>query len=153
MKDIKLNMGLTALVDDKDYTYLNQFKWYVHGNYASRYNGCANGIQKNRILMHREILHCPPDMQVDHIDHNCLNNQKSNLRICNNSQNHMNINNRRGRSGFRGVIYFKKYIIAQIRINGIKTHLGVFKTEIDAAKAYDNAAKLYHKNFANLNFK
>lgn len=88
MKKIKLTQNRFALVDNEDYEWLNQWKWYARKDrddyYASRdiYNK-----SKKQIQMHRVIMNCPEDLVVDHIDGNKLNNQKSNLRVCTNSEN------------------------------------------------------------------
>ena len=162
MKEIKLTQGKITLVDDEDYEYLNQFKWYVfkkgHTYYVARQKS-INGVTKT-ILMHRLIINTPNNMMTDHIDHNGLNNQKYNLRICTNGQNLMN-RNPYGASKYLGVYFLKLvkktreyiYIHAGITVNKKTIHLGRFKTEEAAARAYDKAAKQYHGDFANLNFK
>ena len=110
--------------------------------------------------MHRAIMETPAGVQVDHIDHNGLNNQKDNLRNCSFLQNQMNKNGNIN-SKYIGLSHFTskykgkeyKYIKAQIMINRKKIHLGCFKTEAAAAKAYDLAATRLKGEFANLNFK
>ena len=161
MKEIKLsqtgkNKGkYVALVDDEDYEYLNQWKWHV--NIESKTIYVRRTIYENKIYssiaMHSQIMQPPSEMEIDHIDHNGLNNQKSNLRLCTRSQNAKN-RTPRGASKYLGVYYEKrkrKYQ-AQININGVVVYLGRYVNEIDAAMAYDNAAKQYHLEFANLNF-
>jgi hypothetical protein len=97
-------------------------------------------------------MNAPNILQVDHIDHNGLNNQKSNLRICTLAENRRN-RRARGKSKYLGVYYDNGYIRAVISVNGIQKRLGYFKIEETAAMAYDKAATIYHKEFANLNFK
>jgi hypothetical protein len=158
MKEIKLTQGKVTLIDDEDYDYLSQWKWFAqkdgHTYYAKR-NLRSKGVHTYPI-MHRVIMNTPKGMEVDHIDHNGLNNQKSNLRNCTRSQNQMNVKPG-GESKYLGVYYDKKgkykYIRAMIRINNKNIYLGVFSTEIEAARVYDAVAKKYKGEFANLNFK
>lgn len=92
MKLIPLTQGQFAVVDDSDYEWLNQWKWYANRNrytyYAVR-SDHTNGIIK-QILMHREIMNTPNGMVVHHIDHNGLNNQRCNLKNCTESENQKN---------------------------------------------------------------
>ncbi len=157
MKEIKLTQGKIALVDDEDFEYLNQFKWYI---LKGKYTNYVCMVENNKtILMHRIIMNTPINMEVDHIDHNGLNCQRYNMRICTHSQNSANRGSRKSRSKYRGVSFLKQvyknkvrtYIVADIRKNNKTIHLGYFKTEEDAALAYNKAAIYYHKEFANIN--
>ena len=152
MKEIKLTKGFTAQVDDEDFEYLNQCKW---NTCLTKTGHIYAGRTLKTILMHRIIMSAPTDKQVDHIDHNGLNNQKSNLRLCTNAQNSMN-RIPYGTSKYLGVYKVKNRkssFMSQIKVNGVHKYLGCFKNEIDAAKSYDIAAKKYNGEFANLNFK
>ena len=156
MKTIELTQGQVALVDDEDYEYLMQWKWFAKKHrqtfYAAR-SKKTNGIC-DRIYMHRIILKTPKNMECDHVDHNGLNNQKHNLRNCTNHQNHMNRISW-GNSIYLGVTYDKsrKLYMSKIQKKYKKFYLGRFKTEIAAAMAYDIKAKELFGEFANLNFK
>lgn len=158
MKEIKLTQGQVALVDDEDYEYLNQWKWCANrsigGYYAVRTDKQKADQKRETICMHRLILNAPKGLQVDHINHNTLDNTKQNLRICTNSQNQMN-RSPCGKSKYLGVTYYRNNtcLRASIKANNKSIHLGYFKTEEEAAHAYDEAAKKYFGEFANLNFK
>lgn len=154
MKEIKLTKGYVAMVDDDDYEYLNQWKWYYHNGYAVR-NKCQN---HNSMRMHRIILKINDrNILVDHINRDKLDNRKNNLRQCDahgNSRNRSKVKN--ASSIYLGVYYEatkrgrKKYH-AQIRINGKQTHIGRYLTEKEAGMAYNKMALIHFKEFASLN--
>ncbi len=154
MKEIKLTQGKVALVDDEDYEYLNQWKWCAHHKTTNWYavkNSCTINGTYGITFMHRLILNADQSKEVDHIDQDGLNNQKVNLRLCTGRQNKSNrkaYNNRKYKGTDRN---FNKYI-AHINYMGKKIHLGTFKTEEQAALAYDKAAIRYHGEYASLNF-
>ena len=150
MKEIQLSKGKITLVDDEDYQYLNQWKWYSYKIGNSYYSHAV--IKYKTVIMHRLIMNCPTNLVIDHIDHDGLNNQKSNLRICTQRQNTVN-RMPFGKSKYKGVYFDGNRIRAIINYNNKKRYLGSFKNEMDAAKAYDEAAKKHHGEFAYLNFK
>lgn len=143
-----VNASLACKVDDEDYEMVKDTSWYtVKGYVRGRFDG-------GQPLLHRLIMDFPEEMQVDHIDGDKLNNQKSNLRVCTNGQNQMNGGAYRNSSSkFRGVSWEKAQgkWRADIQANKKTKHLGVFESERDAAKAYNEAAKELHGEFARLN--
>jgi hypothetical protein len=158
MREIKLTQGQVALVDDEDYDYLMQWKWRVRkqGNnfYARTYTPMVDWHRKE-LAMHRIIMNTPPTLEVDHIDHNGLNNQKSNLRNCTEKQNKQNKKSFGLTSIYLGVSFNKnaKKFQAMIKIDGKGIYGGSWDDEEDAAKSYDVLARQYFGEFANLNFK
>lgn len=90
MRQIPLNHGYIAVVDDEDYEHLSKYKWYAKfgkskSPYAAR---CQwNKGTKTTIRMHREITSCPAHLTVDHLNNDTLDNRKSNLDICSRSEN------------------------------------------------------------------
>lgn len=157
MKEIQLSQDKVALVDDEDYDWLNQWKWYICTQKKTSY--VLRIKERKTILMHRQIMNAQKGELIDHKDGNGLNNQKSNLRKCTRSQNNANRHSF-GSSKYLGVckathtdngkIYI--YWHANIKKNQEPICLGIFKSEIDAAKAYDKKAKELHGEFARLNF-
>ena len=150
-----INSTKITLVDDGDYERLVQsgFRWYLLPN---------NGIDyvygygpETTCALHRFILNAKSGELVDHKDRDGLNNQRSNLRIANRTQNQANRKiNCNNKSGYKGV-YFCTYNFryrAQIRYNGKNIRLGRYRTAEEAALAYDKAAKKYFGEFARLNF-
>jgi hypothetical protein len=150
MKIIELTQNKVSLVDDEDYDFLMHWKWRVNKGYNTFY-----AFNKKAGLMHRLILDLNDVIiKTDHIDGNGLNNQKYNIRACTNAQNMSNreepVSNK---SGYKGVVFKGNKYQAQIQLDGKNIYLGLFKTAIEAAMAYDEAAKELHGDFSNLNFK
>jgi hypothetical protein len=156
MKEIKLTKGMVTVVDDDDFELLFKTKWHAvqsPNGYAAARSESAFPSGHITVLMHRQIMRPENNQVVDHIDHNTLNNQKSNLRICSQQQNCFNRRKQYGVSKYKGVHWSKQYNLWEARIwySGKSTYLGRFKSEIEAAEAYNKAAKEIHGNFSYLN--
>lgn len=146
--------AFTILIDEVDEQIFNSHKWHMHNcGYATTHIRRIDGRQ-TKTYLHRLIMGSPKDAYIDHIDGNCLNNQRNNLRICNASENARNQKIRvDNKTGFKGVSYYKEWnkFKARIMIHGKEKHLGLFLTAQEAVIAYNEAAKLYHGEFAKLN--
>jgi len=156
-KLIPLTQGYFAIVDEVDYDWLIERKWYYgHKGYAvhRKYLGTINGkLKLKAIYMHRLILNTPEEMFTDHINCNRLDNRRCNLRICSRNQNMMNsIKKMDGCSPYKGVTLNCGKWSAGITINSKHISLGRFFTQKEAAQAYDKAAIKYFGEFARLNF-
>jgi hypothetical protein len=154
-----LGEGLFTIVDPADYYWLNSFHWSPRRNsnciYAVRFIN-ELGKKTKIVSLHREILKPPPRLLVDHRNRLPLDNRRANLRIATHSQNQFNKakTSLKTSSQFVG-LYLEKYSglwATKISHNGKSIWLGRFKSETDAARAYDRAAIKYHGEFARLNF-
>ena len=137
------NNGGFFIFDKEDYEKIKDYTW------CKKDNGYVINSKMERL--HRIIMNCPNDKVIDHINHNPLDNRKSNLRICSQMENSYNMpipsNNK---SGCRGVGYDKscKLWKAKIQYNRKLIYLGGFKTKEEAVRARKEAERKYYGDFA-----
>lgn len=166
MREILLTRDQVALVDDEDYAYLVKVKWCAMRSRTTWHavRNITTAPHEHHIqLMHRAILQPSRRQQVDHIDGNGLNNQKSNLRTATQRENNRNKTRKTaGSSIYKGVKrcgHCKKRAV-RIRSGAVgkdgrsaEQHLGYFYSERIAALVYDEAARSAFGEFACTNFK
>lgn len=132
MKHIELSQGKYAIIDNEDFEWLSQWKWYfIPQGYAFR------SQSGKTIYMHRKILNTPKEKLTDHINRNKLDNRKVNLRIATRSQNAVNVKLfLTNTSGYRGVWWERRRNkwIAEIKYQGKKYYLGEYLNKLDAIK-------------------
>jgi len=152
MYDKRGNETKQAIVDKNDIPVVSEYKWRwgPHDNRVYGANKTTTTMSLPRLIMgcHDKSL------VVDHINFNTLDNRQSNLRICRQRDNARNSRKLKdGFSTFKGV---KKScggdrFAARIKVNYQEQYLGVFDTEVEAALAYNEAAKEHFGEFAYLN--
>ena len=103
----------------------------------------------HQYLMAKTHTNC---VSIDHINRNKLDNRMCNLRSVTQAVNNHNKGKKEGcASQYIGVVKKGKKWQARINVNGIRHNLGTYEHEIDAAKAYNEAARREYKENANLN--
>jgi hypothetical protein len=170
---IPITKGMFAKVDVLDIDLTNR-SWNVLDS-STIYYAYSNNKDRTtaKSAMHRIILsrmirrELFPGEQVDHINHDGLDNRRCNLRLASASTNTMNgrktssINGKLPHSIYKGahrLMYNSKkrgityYWSAQIQVDGKHIYLGCFDNEVDAAKRYDDEAKKLFGEFTCLNF-
>lgn len=157
MKLIPLTRGLFAQVDDEDFEYLSQYSWHASDS-SLKHTYAVTQIDGAGVYMHRLLMSPANGDSVDHVDRDTLNNSRNNLRCCSHGENLRNTGpSKRGMSAggsskFKGVFLAlnKKghTYRASIMANRTKHYLGNFQTEVQAAIAYNRAARRLHGEFA-----
>ncbi len=151
-------IGVYVKVDDEDYDWLLEYKWNLENRNGNRYaittTPNENGKQKT-LKMHRMLLQITDSkVFVDHKNHDGLDNQRDNLRLCNMSQNCMN--KAKHKNKYKGVYKHTRKTngntvwVATCTVNG-KPKVKWRNTEVEAAIAYNEMAIKMHGEFANLN--
>ncbi len=157
---IPLSQDKFAIVDADDYEKLRKYKWYARKSLRTYYAVCyisgPKYLSRRNVYMHHLVIDIPDGMCCDHINHNGLDNRKANLRAATQLQNLWNRRKYKSyaHSVYKGVDWARhtRRWRSRISVYGKRLHLGHFNNEIEAAKAYDEAAKKYFGDFANLNF-
>lgn len=157
MAIVKTSNGKDILCDDEDVELLESKSWYGGKNVftSTRIDGKLVSLPIARFL-----LNPPDDLFVDHVNRNPYDNRRCNLRLATQSQNEANKGKARSKNGekptssYKGVSYHRrdKRWVASIDWLRSRRQLGRFKTDIEGAIAYDNAAIELHGEFAVLNF-
>ena len=142
--------GLYAVVDAEDLPLVEGYRWnpqWCQGTRSFYARGRKEG-SRFPVLMHRVILGADNrSIQVDHIRHGCnfgtLLNTRANIHLVSCRQNQMNARPQRGTSKFKGVCWSRrdKKWESKIKFRGKTIHLGLFVSEVEAAKAYDSKAR------------
>lgn len=158
MKIIELTQDQVAWVDDEDFEWLSQWKWFAHWEqktqsfYACRTVQATETTKQGTVWMHRQILGLVVnDGKIgDHIDTAAtLDNRRNNLRVVN---AHQSVCNRRAQRnnklGIKGVSLNNGSYLVRIMVNRKTICLGRRKNLDDAKALYAEGAKKYHGEFA-----
>ena len=148
-----------VLIDSEDFYKLKDYNWFIEKNYKSNniyvsaYENNNKPQKRSKISLHRTIVNAPAGMVVDHINHNTLDNRKSNLRICTHSQNICNQKRNGNKSSIYKGLTKTKYgrYKTRIRFNKKIYELGTYKNEKLAAEIYNKKALELFGEFACLN--
>lgn len=148
--EITTKKGETIIINWQDADLVLPHSWYVNKDGYAQTN-----IEGKPVLMQRLLLGAVRGVEVDHEDRNKLNNRRGNLRIATKGQNAANrVKSILSKNNFKGVAWNKKSNRweAWSSKDMIRHFGGSFRTEEEAARAYDVLAVRLHGKFARINF-
>ncbi len=142
---IPLTRGLLALIDPDILPLVQDYSWSAARHKHTHYAATRERGTGRHIYMHRLITGAVENQVVDHINHDGLDNRRCNLRVGDQTMNLHNSNLPPSTSAFRGVSWYARERCwhAQIQVKRKNIHLGYFASEIEAAKAYDEARERF----------
>lgn len=151
--------GRSFLIDARDWDLIKDYRWYVQSDGGNRLY-VSSTIKGKTTYLHRILMRAKEGQCVDHKLGDSLDNRSCNLRIVTHTQNAWNQRKQVRYKGlpcsspFKGVIYDKETSkwIARICVHGKSKFLGRYLCPRNAAKAYDEAARLWFGEFALTNF-
>ena len=139
--------------DKEDYDLIKDYHWELHRGYITCHRWNTETQSHNHVKMHRLIMGLKDntdysEYQVDHINHNKVDNRKENLRVVNNTQNSWNKAVWREDGSKIGVRLERGKWLASITVDGKMVRLGVYDNYEDAVQARIDAEKKYWGEFA-----
>lgn len=152
--EILLHSGEITVIDADDWPLVKPYRWYALHTDRTTYahtNRTVDGRSIPSNLLHRMLLNAKSGEFVDHKDHNGLNNRRTNLRACTQTQNNGNARlSRANTSGYRGVYWHKgcRKWCARIKVDYKYRTLGSFSDPWTAAQIYNTAATKIWGEFA-----
>lgn len=135
--------GYEFYFDLEDYDIIKNYTWNIATGYVE------SDSYGEKTKFHRLVMNCnETEKDVDHINHNTVDNRKGNLRIVTRSQNLMNTRLRKNNtSGIKGVYRSNNKWIATIQKNKKRKYLGIFDNFDDAVLTRQQAEKKYFGDF------
>lgn len=129
-------------VDIEDVELVKKYTWCINKGYV---------VNRDGVLLHRLLTNAPQNRDVDHINHNKLDNRKCNLRIVFDYENMWNQkiakNNTSGATGVYSIKNKNKWM-SRIMVNGNEIYLGTFNTFEEALKVRKEAEEKYFGKFS-----
>lgn len=132
---ITKNKTLKVKIDIEDISKIKELgKWHAIKDetlHKTSYYICHRKIGQKCFKLHRFIMNCPQDKEIDHINHDTLDNRKSNLRICSRFENQQNL---RSKATEQTGVYYREtrgYWVANIS-KDCKRYYKEFKTKEEA---------------------
>jgi hypothetical protein len=148
---VPLTQGKVAIIDADRYEWAMQWNWYAHYNRCTRsYYAARRGRrdEPNEVWLHRQLLG-ESEGDVDHINHQTLDNRMVNLRPATRAQNQSNRGPQSNNtSGCPGVYRSRNSWLAQIKSGGKQIYLGLFDNIDDAIKARQAGEIKYFGEYA-----
>lgn len=129
-----------AKIDAADVPKLQEFgkRWSASWLPAAQQFRAVTRLPTGLIFMHRWLTDAPGGVEVDHINHDMLDNHRDNLRFTTRSQNMQNRRkaNANTRTGIRNVnLTAQGTYLVQVKVNYVRHHIGTFKTLSEAEEA------------------
>lgn len=139
-----------VIVDPDDLDLFGLHNCFVLKNHL-HYKYWGIKIDGVKTYLHRTIMKAPADLVVDHINGNTIDNRKENLRLCINTDNTLNTRKRAMclTSQYKGVSFYARDSNWEVNAGG--HYYGRYSSELEAAKVYNEKAKLLFGEFARLN--
>lgn len=141
---VKTSKGVEFLVDAEDIESVIKHSWCCHNGYI------ISRINNKIVRLQRFLLDAPTELVVDHANHNPLDNRKSNLRLCTQTDNNRNTRlSKNNSSGYHGIrITSSGKFNVRITVNLQEIHIGNFETFEKAIQARNEFERTYFGEFA-----